>query len=300
MLVTVSTANWDELKNHLIREFDQHLTRQDVYAELIARRMRRDETVRQYIIAMQGLANHSDVSEAELVQFTLDGLDDLGPSAVILYNATTIQELKDSLARYERRRVCITASRPIVTHRSSSVATALPKSQAIPLAAPNAGPSTLMPPIINRSPRDPNRCANCRMMGHQEATCHKPRRPAGSCFYCWEMGHLFRDCPKKRQTVAAVAAPGLEENTSAISDETLVNELAALQMVSFSFDINATGTHIHSRIFALFDTGSPVSFIRRSFVPVELQMEPLNLTQYRGLGNTKISSYGNRKCHIRF
>lgn len=163
--------------------------------------MRPDETVRQYIISMQGLASHSDISECELVQFILDGLDDLGASASILYNANTIQELKDSLARYERRRTRTMANTPIVAPRVQPISTSARRPQSTSLP-PRVTMTTAQPNLL-RAQRDPNRCANCRIMGHQEANCNRPRRPPGSCFYCWENGHQFRECPKRRQTIAA-------------------------------------------------------------------------------------------------
>lgn len=46
--------------------------------------------------------------------------------------------------------------------------------------------------------------------------------------------------------------------------------------------------------FALFDFGSPVSFIQRSFVPFKLE-ERLTMTSYRGLENKFLSTYGYMK-----
>ena len=45
-----------------------------MFAELGNRRIRRGESIRQYIIEMQSITMHSDVSEYELVQFILDGI----------------------------------------------------------------------------------------------------------------------------------------------------------------------------------------------------------------------------------
>lgn len=78
------------------------------------------------------------------------------------------------------------------------------------------------------------------------------------------------------------------------------SELAAVQPVSVSFSINKPGPIFDSFVSALFDTGSPVSFIRKSMAPMRLQVLPLNCTQYSGLGNTRIYSYGQHICFIRF
>lgn len=303
MLLTVSAANWNELKNHLIREFDQTLTRQDVYSDLVARRIRRGETIRQYIIAMQGLAMHADISDNELLQFIFDGLDDSSPTAAILYSAKTIQDLKDAVPVYERRRARVTN-----TSRTNPIPRA-PTNNTFPIRTQTAPPplqSSTATGNNNNIPSNPFgtnrmaiRCSNCRSLGHHESSCRQPRRPSGSCFFCWEMGHQYRDCPKKRMNVAAINFCPQSDMPSASADEANANDLAALQSVSFSFDIHNSGRNSKMfNSFALLDTGSPVSFIRRSIVPMEMPIQPLHYSQFRGLGDMKIYSYGKHICQI--
>lgn len=50
---------------------------------------------------------------------------------------------------------------------------------------------------------------------------------------------------------------------------------------------------------ALFDTGSPISFIRRSQLPFDVPTE-LKPSDFRGLGGQNIQTLGEARCQIRF
>lgn len=282
-LTTIQAQNWISLKEQLIDEFDRCRTRQDVYAELNRRKIRKGETTRRYIIEMQSIASHADITEYEVVQFILDGLGELGPGGSMLYSARTMAELKDALQHYERR-----------CNRFAHI-----PSLDVPSRTILSNIKTGYRSNNSRQPIESNRCQNCRTIGHHESKCPKPRRPPGGCFHCWETGHWYKDCPKKRRNIVATvdAVPVCEPPIDSV-DNDISEELAALQMVSVSFNIDNIGFDNKS-IFALLDTGSPVSFIRKSLVPKELQSKQLIKSTYFGIGNVKISSYGNINCVIK-
>lgn len=54
-----------------------------------------------------------------------------------------------------------------------------------------------------------------------------------------------------------------------------------------------------SKFFSLFDTGSPISCIKKSILPFPISTEK-KLTSYRGIGNKNLNVYGRIKCEIHF
>lgn len=69
--------------------------------------------------------------------------------------------------------------------------------------------------------------------------------------------------------------------------------------VSVSFERIYSWRAKFTNIFALYDTGSPCNFIRHSEIPAGLCGNKLIETDYHGLGNKKISSYGKIRFTLR-
>ena len=72
--------------------------------------------------------------------------------------------------------------------------------------------------------------------------------------------------------------------------------VGAFQKVSVAFIDRCRRTKM-TEYFSLFDTGSPISCVRRSLVPFALK-EKRTVTPYRGIGKNRISSYGQIECKI--
>lgn len=102
LLQTVNVNTWPALRAELLREFGRRIDRQDVYNQLVRRRKHGGETVRQYVLAMQALANEADIDEGELVRLIVDGLDDDSTAVAMLYPARTLNQLKDLLVDFDR------------------------------------------------------------------------------------------------------------------------------------------------------------------------------------------------------
>lgn len=103
----------------------------------------------------------------------------------------------------------------------------------------------------------PQRCWNCRAMGHSDRECNRPRREPNACFRCFKLGHTYRDypnAPNRRLGTVAAAAPALEENEDIRENENINH------MVSVNFRL--IGGEMSKCLFSLLDTGSPVSFVR--------------------------------------
>ncbi|RYE17727.1 MAG: hypothetical protein EOP45_15315, partial [Sphingobacteriaceae bacterium] len=174
----VSVRTYGELKRALTNEFQRAFTVQDVIGQLRARKMKAEETPRQYVIEMQYIANRADISETDLIDIIIDGLNDKSTLVSMLYGATTINQLKVLMERYEKkRRVFVPVPVPGVYANTRSVGT-------VPKIKPAVGPpvSTAASNSASASASvdmSTIRCYNCFAYGHYQSGCTAPKRPHG-------------------------------------------------------------------------------------------------------------------------
>ncbi|XP_031639444.1 uncharacterized protein LOC116351482, partial [Contarinia nasturtii] len=297
-----TTFSYDQFKKALLDEYKRAYTVQDVFRQLKARTLKPDETPREYIVEMQYIASRSNIPETDLIDLIISGLNDKSVHASILYSARTLAELKMLMERYEKLR------RASVQPRSSAMPAATMKQKPyVPDASANtraiASASGSAPKSVGEIDLSGIRCYNCFNYGHYQSKCTAPKRPPNSCFICHEVGHTRHECPKKKKPEAsepnAVATVGnpppetnYQDNWDIAEDENevrrLATQLSSMQMVSVAF-MNKQNkcTELISKN-ALFDSGSPVSFVRRSMVP--FAMNKLKCTPYRGMGNKKLNN----------
>ncbi|XP_067629759.1 uncharacterized protein [Eurosta solidaginis] len=121
------------------------------------------------------------------------------------------------------------------------------------------------------------RCYNCNIRGHLAANCLKPKRELGACYVCGSKDHRAAACDKKK---------GVH----------LVYDYVKL----FHFVIKCY-TNISFSLECLIDTGSPISFIKRSCFSGKVDVNNiLNLNNsYFGLNNEKILTYGKFLCYVK-
>lgn len=277
-----SFADWPALRAALIQRYDRQLTGMEVRTQLARRTKKSDETFQRYVCCILEIARQSEcVSEAEIVEAIIYGLRDHSGRAAILDTARTVEELCRLLIRYERR----------IQHanRANNSATAA--------ARGNSATST-----SDRKPKaadkDKTRCFNCSKFGHLSSECKEPKRAPGSCFTCGQKDHSYKNCPKKK-TVAVVIDPADHPGLSEDDDDD--DAVDVNQQVSVAFSENgASGWTAFNECDSLLDTGSPVSFIRRSKLPAKFQTDEQICSNFRGLGGTKLFTSGKLNCLVNF
>ncbi|XP_055308209.1 uncharacterized protein LOC129572291 [Sitodiplosis mosellana] len=215
---TISVHTYDELREEFLTEFGRKFSTEEVYAQLRSRRLKPSETVHRYVIEMQEIAARARVPEVELVDFIVSGIGDTSNAASVLMSATSLRDLKNSIARYERLR-----AKPNVTTRRNNPIVSTTAAQ------PNANSATVRSATaVNPTAVDTSiRCYNCSNFGHYQSACPKPKRPEGSCFRCGQMDHIYKNCPN-RPAVQAAANRG----TAPIEgyDTEIVEEMRTLGM----------------------------------------------------------------------
>ncbi|XP_073844186.1 uncharacterized protein [Musca autumnalis] len=156
--------SWLALKKELCDEFQKPLGTKEILRRLDNRKWQRGkESLHRYALEMQQLADGAPITEAELVEYIVEGMCDKSAASLVFLHAATVGAFKRLIPRYEK----MMAEKAQRLARSNTVSPAL------------AG----------------TRCYNCQGFGHYQSSCKKEQRPKGACFKCGRSGHLKIHCP---------------------------------------------------------------------------------------------------------
>lgn len=128
---------------------------------------------------------------------------------------------------------------------------------------------------IHRPVPSTTKCFNCNSMGHIAANCRKPKREKGTCYACGSADHQIANCSENKH-------------------KPTTNEYV------HKFLIKSKQTHdINLILDCQIDSGSPISFIKRQYVPATTELNELqNTIKYYGLNKSKLSCEGTIDCSI--
>lgn len=267
-----------------------------------------------YILQMQELGSRVNLEESQVLRFIIDGLRDTSSCVSILYSATTIDQLKALAPRYLQIReshlaqVRSNAAR-VNTNNLSATNNAATNPRAIPKITPSAtNNAATIPKATTSTPASQNvvRCFNCSGLGHISANCTERRRTHGSCFRCGSEQHVQRDCPhpspRNTNQVALVDSFRQVDIDNENNDD--INSVNEENIVSVAFPSGDSSRLICDTFVSLFDTGSPVSLLRRSAIPNQCIRAPIDqntkYSGYSGLGNFRLCTYGIIPIQIGF
>ncbi|XP_073823410.1 uncharacterized protein [Musca autumnalis] len=163
--------DWETLKGELIEEFRRVTGAKEALRELEARKWNKEkESLYRYVLVMQELAEDAPISEKELVEYVVDGLEDTSVAASIFFNVNTVAELKQQIPRYEK----------LMRERRREQRTSAQISQ--------SGRTV--------------RCYNCLRVGHYSSSCKQKKQSVRTCFICGRPSHVKAQCPLR--AVAAI------------------------------------------------------------------------------------------------
>lgn len=242
-----------------------------------------------YILKMQEIASRAEIDEQQTIQFIIEGFQDNSAHIAILYPAKTISELKQLSHRY---------SQLLDIHQANHNSSVVPINSFRPKPKPG---TSGMSSASSVAPRSQVQCYNCSGFGHRSDECKEKKRPKGSCFRCGSVQHILKDCPTPRpppneNRVALISGSSQDD----IDDEELSSAISELNKVSVTF-LTKCSVQLSKDSVTLFDSGSPVNLMQCSEVPKQvIPSKAMECTDYKGIGNFKICTYGVISIKIKF
>lgn len=289
-LVVDESKTYEEFRRNFLGNFGHTYSVSDIIDKMRRTPFSAAKTsVNGYILKMQELASRTNLDETQTIQFAIEGFRDRSANIAVLYSARTIDELKQLAHRYAQLRELSSAHSVPSTSGSTSASA---QSRPNPKGEATSDPSAV-------------RCFNCSGTGHYSSSCPEPKRDKGSCFRCGSHSHVLKDCPKpppaNPKQVALIDS--FRSGTDARSEEetsgSASNSVGETNEVSVAFQLGGKFTHSNT-ILSLFDTGSPISLIKRSEIPIEIPSGPMKESGFKGVGNHNICTYGRIFAEITF
>jgi hypothetical protein len=297
-LRTIRVKNYDELKRAILQRYDRQVSFYEVYEKLRSRHRRRDESLLQYITSMQEIAQRVTMDGNELVSLIVAGLHDTSGYISMLAGASSVDALIRLLPSYER-----TLSLARYNANVSTSASAASNKRPIPVNR-NSGTvqasGSRMTSAVTTSDNSQVKCFNCSKDGHYARDCKAPKRAPGSCFICGSFDHLRPNCPKRMKTVAVVTSAGpSDDNHQDDDNEEITRALSNMPLVSIAFEIGLNQCAQAKITRSLLDTGSPGSFVSRSLLPSNYPLQNLRMSNFSGVGDVPIYTYGKIDCYVK-
>ncbi|XP_067215243.1 uncharacterized protein [Linepithema humile] len=95
------TQSWEKLKAALKEEFSRKVSSADIHRKLAKRKLKKDENLQEYYLAMRELASQGNIDVESVIQYIVDGIPE-NSSKVVLYGARDYNEFRARLRTYER------------------------------------------------------------------------------------------------------------------------------------------------------------------------------------------------------
>lgn len=137
---------------------------------LCERKMKKDENVHEYYLKMKELAARGDIDYNSLMQYVIDGINDIEVNKMILYGARNSREFKDKLRCYETMNK--SSNKRKIEHKKNEKE--IPKEKKFEV-----------------------QCFNCGKRGHKSSDCQNKSKGT-KCFNCEKFGHISKECPLKK------------------------------------------------------------------------------------------------------
>ncbi|KAJ0171338.1 hypothetical protein K1T71_012888 [Dendrolimus kikuchii] len=178
--------DYSTLKKALMGEFGPKMNSATIHKRLASRKMQNNETLQQYFLIMKELAFHGNVEDSALIDYVIDGIQDVETNKIMLYGASDIADFRRRLALY------------------SDFRSKMPMKQNYSTRAAIQG-------IL---------CFSCGERNHISASC--PYQSQGRrCFNCQNFGHIATNCHLQK-----MATKTLTTKPRAITSSQMAQQIA--------------------------------------------------------------------------
>ncbi|XP_073986447.1 protein Dek isoform X1 [Rhodnius prolixus] len=269
--------SWVNLKRVLRAEFPTTINSATLHQMLVNRKMKKEETLKEYFCHMRELAGRGSIEDDALIKYTIDGINDDIRNKVVLFGCSTVAEFKKRIDIYEE----IKLSSKVHQEKCQSLAFKKFPESVQERRVKNAGTTSVANVV---------RCYNCGKMGHVSSACTAPKREPNSCFKCGSQGHQKKDCPRIGPTSRQLTEGTTHKEIGWIAES---SSLAPTYEVKIKLEVNDV------EINATLDSGSPISLISEHILPVNVIISPYTRKfQFEGVNKSKLNILGELKQNV--
>ncbi|XP_043063249.1 uncharacterized protein LOC122319695 [Drosophila yakuba] len=93
--------SWNALKKSLLSEFKSTVSSKQIHKQLGESKRRANENAQEYLYRMKDIASRGKVEEEALIQYVIDGIDELSLNKSVLYGARNLSDFKRKLKDYQ-------------------------------------------------------------------------------------------------------------------------------------------------------------------------------------------------------
>lgn len=259
-------TSWDELKEMLLEEFSVKFSSAEIHGRLRARKKKKEESLKDYFFIMREIGGMGKVEEEAIIEYCIDGIDDIASNKILLYGAKTFGAFREKLNLYEHF-----ISKNRVVHQSVKHG-GQPKHSVRPSEAPS-------------------RCFNCGRIGHSAKFCSR-QSDGPKCFKCGQYGHKSPECINSPMTRKENPT---DKRREADDHHTTIGSITTPTLKSNHKIIDINGKPID----ALIDTGSDYSLITEDeFFTLNSPLTQLLPIELYGIGKSIVQTRGCIKTDL--
>lgn len=118
------------------------------------------------------------------------------------------------------------------------------------------------------------RCYNCSKYGHVSKDCKLPKREKGACFNCGVKDHMISERKGKTES----------DSIAHVNTKRIDSDFYRI----ITLKINDLVGNFEMKVDALFDTGSPIPFVKEKFI-LKCFVKTDYSNKYCGINNSKLN-----------
>ncbi|CAH1713532.1 unnamed protein product [Aphis gossypii] len=292
--------NWADFESQFQKTFIGVVMTGDCWKEMCRRVQLRNENVRVYFHEKIYLCKQVGLSFYESKMQVLEGLYSKDLSTYLLgRDHRDEDDLLGDMVEYER----LDASRAMRFRQSpanikdNTVYKPISRLQNDTTASTPIKKETMKTTTTDNEGRPTLRsCFNCGSKEHISPQCPKPKREKGACYECGSMSHQIGSCPgRTRQNPDATKGkqPGLM-NIDVTDDDVPPVDYPKPYEVQCHIDVPVSEDEVCEVKFnAVVDTGSPISLLKREFIPNNhFIISPACNSSFYGINGAKLNILG--------
>ena len=219
-----NVSTWERLKERLRSEFETTINSAELHKLLENRKIKKTETIREYVYQMQETASKGDIEDEALIQYIIEGINEKGHEKLLLYGAANIEELKQKIVIYEKV-----------------------KKQSITTVPTHSNEPRINKYVSTNKTRE-MKCFICGDNNHYQRNCPKKVISEIKCYKCLEIGHKSYQCDKKKPETTYLKKETFIAQNNGCRTKVIVNNKSEIALIDTGAEVSFMNEDLVKRL----------------------------------------------------